>query len=360
MIGNRLQLAREAAGLSLRALSDRLGNLVTAQAIAKYEKNRAMPGSPVLLALCRALNVSPAYLLSEREIALEGIEFRKAATAGAKQEKAVQARVLEQLERYLAVEEALAMEPSRWQASLPKLAPIAAPDEAQAAAQKLREHWKLGDDPIPSVTELLEEHGIKVIAIALDKPIFGSKASAKLAGDGEVAAILVNQEHTGERQRFTLAHELGHLMLSFSKPLGSRDAEKAMDRFAGAFLVPEGALRVATGERRTDISLGELVELKKRFLVSLQTLVVRLKQTHILSDTDAARHWRLLEDRGFLKEPWPEPEPVEAEKSHRLHRLAMRAVTEGALSDSRAAELLGISVRELDRWLDEGAHADAA
>ena len=319
-----------------------------------------MPGSQVLLALSRVLGVSPDYLLSEREIALQGIEFRKAASAGAKQEKAVQARVLEQLERYLAVEDALAMEPSRWQARLHKLAPIAAPDEAQAAAQKLREHWKLGDDPIPSMTELIEEHGIKVIALALDKSVFGSKANASLGDDEEVAAILVNQQHTGERQRFTLAHELGHLMLSFRQPLSARDAEKAMDRFAGAFLVPESALRAATGDHRKDISLGELVELKKRFLVSLQTLVVRLKQVRILSDADAARHWQMLEERGYLQAPWPEPEPVAAEKSHRLHRLAMRAVTEGALSESRAAELLGISVRELNRWLDEGAHAAVA
>lgn len=357
MIGNRLQLARQAAGLSLRALADRLENVVSAQAILKYEKDRAMPGSQVLLGLCKALNVSPDYLLSERDIALQGIEFRKAASAGAKQEKAVHARVLEQLERYLAVEEALAMEPSKWQSALPRMDPIAAPDDAQSAAQKLRNHWKLGDDPIPSMTELLEEHGIKVIALNLDKAVYGSKAEAKLAGDGEVAAILVNKEHTGERQRFTLAHELGHLVLRISASLSERDAEKAMDRFAGAFLVPERPLRAATGDHRTDISLGELVELKKRFLVSLQVLVVRLRQARILSDTDAKRHWQILDEKGYLRAPWPEPAPVEAEASHRLHRLAMRAVTEGALPESRAAELLGISVRELDRWLDEGAHA---
>lgn len=359
MIGNRLQLARQAAGLSLRALSERVGNVVTAQAILKYEKNRAMPGSQVLIALSKALNVSPGYLLSEREIALEGIEFRKAASAGAKQEKAVQARVLEQVERYLAVEEALAMEPAHWQAGLSKLPPITQPDDGQEAAQKLRKQWNLGDDPIPSMTELIEEHGIKVIALPLDKSIFGSKANVKLADDGEVAAILVNREHTGERQRFTLAHELGHLLLTLHRRVSPRDAEKAMDRFAGAFLVPDNALRVTTGANRTDISLGELVELKKRFLVSLQVLVVRLKQAGILADADYKRHWQLLKDKGFLDPPWPEPEKVEAEKSHRLHRLAMRAVTEGALSESRAAELLGIPARELDRWLDEGAHADA-
>jgi Zn-dependent peptidase ImmA (M78 family)/transcriptional regulator with XRE-family HTH domain len=360
MIGNRLLLARQAAGLSLRALAERLDGMVTAQAILKYEKDRAMPGSKILLAMAKALNVSPDYLLSNREIELSGLEFRKAAAAGAKQEKAVQARVLEQLDRYLAVEESLGMSSQPCSYADHHLPAISTPDDACVAAARLRTYWKLGHDPIASMTELLEERGIKVIALDLDESIFGSKACAKLANNQEVAAILVNHLHTGERQRFTLAHELGHLLLSFEQKFSVRDSEKAMDRFAGAFLVPDDALRAATGTHRTEVSLGELIELKKRFLVSLQTIVVRLRQTQVLSESVANKHWELLKDKGYLARPWPEPEPIAPEHSHRLHRLVLRAVSEDALSESRAAELLGITVRDLDRWLDEGAHADAA
>lgn len=359
MIGARLKLARNAAGLSLRGLAERIDGLVTAQAIGKYERDLMMPGSSVLLALSKALAVPPDYLLSQREISLSGLEFRKAPGAGAREEKAVQARVLEQMDRHVALEEALNLSTLRWRPPLDNSAPIGDPNEGMEAANTLRAKWHLGQDPILSMTELLEEHGIKVIALDLPARVFGSKLESTLANGHVLPAVIVNRHHTGERQRFTLAHELGHLVLHFQKGIGKQGEEKATDRFAGAFLVPEEELRRTVGTHRTDISLGELIELKRKFLVSLQTLVVRLRQTGILTDADANRHWEALKERGYFNPPYPEPEPVPSEHSHRMHRLALRAVAEGALSESRAAELLGVPARILVRWLDEGAHADA-
>jgi hypothetical protein len=82
--------------------------------------------------------------------------------------------------------------------------------------------------------------------------------------------------------------------------LTRREAERAMDQFAGAFLVPAEELRRLAGEHRRDVSLGELVELKRHFRVSLQCLVVRLGQTGILSEADSRRHWQMLREHGFL------------------------------------------------------------
>lgn len=67
MIGSRLKLARAAAGVSLRALEARLGGLVTAQAIGKYERDAMMPSSPVLIALAAALDVTEEHLLNTGE-----------------------------------------------------------------------------------------------------------------------------------------------------------------------------------------------------------------------------------------------------------------------------------------------------
>ena len=104
MIGNRLKLARSAAGLSLRALEGRIGGRVTAQAIGKYERNESMPGSGVLIALAKALGVSVEYLTSDQDIALEAVEFRKKSIARRREETILQARVIDLLERYVSVE----------------------------------------------------------------------------------------------------------------------------------------------------------------------------------------------------------------------------------------------------------------
>ncbi len=66
MFGDRLRLARKRAGLSLRELAERIGNVVSAQAISKYESGKMFPSSSVLVALGRALDVSLDFLMSSR------------------------------------------------------------------------------------------------------------------------------------------------------------------------------------------------------------------------------------------------------------------------------------------------------
>ena|SRR5258706_11238721 len=104
MIGNRIKLAREARGWSLRDLEGQIKGLVSPQAIGKYERNEMTPSSKVLLALASALGVAPEFLLSEKEIELEAVDFRKAPADGAREERAINAAVLDAAERYLELE----------------------------------------------------------------------------------------------------------------------------------------------------------------------------------------------------------------------------------------------------------------
>ena len=237
MIGKRLKAAREAAGLSLRELEAALQKRVSAQAIGKYERDEMMPSSGVLLALAKALNASPEFLLSTQEIELEGIDFRKATSAASKEERAVEALVLDHVERYLSIEDLLPGQERNWVCPQNIQFSIRNIEDAEQAADCLRKIWKLGIDPIPLMAELLEEKGIKVIAIDLPETVSGSKAFVKRVRSSDVPVVVVNQNHNGERQRFTLAHELAHLVLHFDESVADAKQEKAADRFAGAFLM---------------------------------------------------------------------------------------------------------------------------
>jgi len=97
MIGHKLKVARSASGLSLRALADAMDGIVSAQAIGKYERDEDMPSSRVLIAVAAALGVSEDYLLSEDELVLEGVDFRKKAGASAREEAALEARAIHML-----------------------------------------------------------------------------------------------------------------------------------------------------------------------------------------------------------------------------------------------------------------------
>lgn len=349
MLGSRLKMAREAAGMSLRDLESAINRLVSAQAIGKYERDEMMPSSSALMALASALDVSPEYLMRAGDVSLVGVDFRRAPDAGAKEEKAVQATVLDHVERYLQLEELLQL-PSATSWTVPlDSGHVDTPEQAEAAANELRRQWNLGADPIPDFSEFLEERGIKVIACDLPDNISGSKAMVRREGHADAPVIVINSRHTGERQRFTLAHELAHVVLQS----GAFDEEKAADRFAGAFLVPGATLISMAGAHRHEISFGELVTLKQYFRVSMATLAVRLRQLEIITAAFYGRLWGQFRKSGFLTPPFDkEPSPLRGEAPRRIERLAMRAVSESALSLSKAAEILRISVRELDHRLE--------
>ena len=177
--------------------------------------------------------------------------------------------------------------------------------------------------------------------------------AAKVRRKDRVAAgvIVIKRSTWSERKRFNLAHELGHMVIA---PSGGVDEEKAAHRFAGAFLMPADALRAEIGANRSSISIGELVALKKRFGVSVQALTYRCKDLGIINQAAFGLLFKIFTERGWRTAPYEEPETMlpDLEEPKRFERLCYRALAERVIGEARAAELLGISVRELDARLD--------
>ena len=349
-IGQRIKVSRCARGISLRGLSAKIGNRVSAQSISKYERGESVPGSGVLIALADALDVPVDYLVSDSDIRLEAVDFRRKRITSRREEAQVEASVLHLLERYLAVEGILGLPTVNWdkprEAPWPVLRDL---DEAEQAALGLRIHWGLGLDPIANLVDLLEDHGVKVLALTLAN-IDGLTARVRCEDRSIASVVVVNRKDWGERQRFTLAHELGHMALGVAAGI---DEEKAAHRFAGAFLMPAETLRAEIGVRRRSISFGELFELKRIFGVSVQALTYRCKDLGILSAPVVRRLFQEFARRGWRAPPYKEPGAMPAEQPRRFERLCFRALSEGVISEARAAELLGHSVRELNRLMDE-------
>jgi Zn-dependent peptidase ImmA (M78 family) len=349
MIGMRVKLARASAGFSLRELADRMGNVVSAQAIGKYERNEDMPGSRALMALADALGVSESYLLSDEELTLEGVDFRKKRSA--KEEATIEAQTLQLLERYLAVEDLLGLKSVEWEQPRSAPYPLHELRDAEDAARSVRDEWGLGHDPVPKVAELLEERGVKVLSIDLDD-IDGLAARVMRKGRDAARVIVVRKNIWAERKRFTLAHELGHMVMA---PGPVVDEELAAHRFAGAFLMPADVVRAEVGAQRSAISIGELVALKQRFGVSVQAIAFRCKDLGIIDKKAFSELFRQFTKRGWRKEPFAEPACLDPayEEPKRFERLCYRALAEGIIGESRAAEMLGITLMALDDRLLE-------
>lgn len=352
MIGKRLALARRAAGMSLRDLAAAIDKRVSAQALSKYERDEMMPGSDVLAAIVKALKVPESYLLGLNELKLEAMEFRKNQITSKKEEASIKASVLSAVERYLEIEDFVGASSAAW--SAPQGVPyrVSEQAEAEAAAERLRTAWNLGNDPIPNLAEFLEEQGVKVIPLELGAGVSGLMCVARRSKGADVPVVMVNQQDTGERQRFTLAHELAHHVLQVP---GGATGEKLAHRFASAFLMPAEILWKEVGKHRDALSIGELVELKALFKVSIQAITYRLKDLEIIAQPLFKRLFDEFVRRGWRNPPYDEPGPIDAEKPERFRRLCYRAVSEGAISEAKAAELLGTNVRELNRQLENPA-----
>ena len=148
-----------------------------------------------------------------------------------------------------------------------------------------------------------------------------------------------------------LAHELAHLVLHFDASFDAGKHEKAADRFAGAFLMAKEMLLSLFGNKRTAVSLGELIEVKALFKVSVAALLVRCQQLGIISRTVYQQLWNQIKALNWNHRDTKEPNPIAKEMPTRMQRLCFRAVSEGVISEAKAASLLRITTRALDRQL---------
>ena len=352
MFGQRLRLARKRAGLSMRELADAMNPKVTAQAISKYEAGKMLPSSAVLIGIGKALDVSLDFLMSAQVEALEAVEFRKHSRASARDRARAEAEVMDSLERYLAIEHILDIDSSVEWVEGRRYDSVASETQIDERADELRGVWDLGLDPIPSLCELLEDKGIKVVEADLPESINGLSCHVLRGGKIVAEAVVVSSRINVERKRFTLAHELAHRIIrSTGNP--AIDLERAMNRFAGAFLVPGQCLREEVGANRHRITYYEIVRLKHIYGVG-HGLLMRLGQVGVLSE-GSVQHAFATFARSWRKS---EPDPIQPdhgfaafEKPRRFKRLVSRAVGEELISPVRAAALLNQPLESVERQI---------
>ncbi|MEF8724346.1 MAG: XRE family transcriptional regulator [Candidatus Accumulibacter phosphatis] len=358
MIGDRIRQARLAAGLTLGALGDKVG--VTHTAIQKYEKGTMTPPSSQLLKLARACGIRVEYFFRTHKVELLEPEFRKLATFGKAAQEALKIKVLDRIEKRV---ELLGFFPEspllRFDSHIALPERVTGLDQLEGLADQVRDAWKLGLNPIGDLTDTLETRGLLVIVVDEENSGFsGLTAMARTLNGHMYPVVAVSSRWPGDRQRFTLAHELGHLLLS-GRLDAQIDEEKACDRFAGAFLAPKAAAVQLLGQSRRGLEWQELYALKHEFGLSMAGWLQRAKQCGVITNAVHLAMWRRFSSKGWRK---AEPgDPVQREHPRLFEQLVYRALGEQYVSESKAAELLGIPMmrfhkeRQLES-VDAAAH----
>jgi len=341
----RLKNARIHRGISVKQLIEKLG--VSKQMISKYEKGLSVPDAKKLIALANILGVKPNYFFTPSNVVLKDIKFRKKAKTSKKKVDSIKVSILNKMENYLLIEDILSIKSDFTMPLNNNI--INSVDDVEPLAAELRQKWNIGNDPINNIISLLESNEIKVIEI--NDELTNSFDGLSTFVNDRFPAIVVNKKYGIERKRFTLLHELGHLLLSFNDNIDDKEQEKICDHFAGAVLLPKEILLEEVGRYRTQISLNELINLQRRFGISISAIMYRMVSLSIIPKSKIKSFYKRINSQPSLKALVNEERFLGDEKSGRYNRLVYKALSQEIISISKASALLGLDIKTIENKL---------
>lgn len=301
----RLRLAREANGLTQTALASRVA--LTSAAVSQFEKGEARPSGATLARLATALSfpvgfftvgVAPSSLAPGPSEEVEGDRgfFRslRSTTATDRRRALALAHLVHDIADQLS--EAVRL-PA---ADVPRHA-AEAEEDSQAIenrAAMVRAAWQIGPGPMPGLVNVLERHGI--VCARYHTSTHSVDAFSVPFADRPVV-ILGDDKAKRDRERFSGAHELGHLVMHTLEQAGSKAAEDQANQFAAAFLMPADDIRK---ELPRTAAWSQLVTLKRRWGTSIGALLRRAKTLDIMSDGTYQQAYRYMGAHGWrINEP---------------------------------------------------------
>lgn len=340
-IVKRIKSARIMAGLSRRELCDKLNGSISLSSIGKYERGEKQPDMKILIELSKVLNVPIDYFLRTQSVDIGNIEFRKKNSLPRKKEDTIKENIKDNIERYIELESFFDFN-STFQNPLNEIA-ISNSDDVEKAVEKLLRDWDLGINALPSVIEMLEDKGIKVIEIDADEKFDGLSFWA----NKNIPIIGINKNWSVERKRFTSLHELGHLLLNINKDnFTHKEIEKFCNVFAGAMLLPKPSIFKELGNQRDYVSLKELIIIKESYGISIQAIMARAKDLKIITDDQFIQFRKRVNQNENLKKEIGFGEYKGTECSSWFKQLLYRATAEGIISMSKAASLSNLKLAQ--------------
>jgi Zn-dependent peptidase ImmA (M78 family)/transcriptional regulator with XRE-family HTH domain len=357
-----LVLARESRGLKQGDVADAMkeleghGSKVSQAYVSRAEAGRLTVSGDRLELYARALGYPPELLvLREAEVGAGPglVHHRKKQAVAAPDLRRIHAVL--NLTR-IQLKGLLGGEPRAVKLSIPQIQvdDYTPPEEA---AGMVRAEWGIPRGPLDSVLSVLEDAGGLVLRHALVAPVPLDSGNESVPVDavsacapGEDPVVLLNSGTPGDRQRFTLAHELGHMVMhSVPHP----DQEKQANRFAAELLMPAADIR---NEFRGTVDLRLLVSLKQRWRVSMWALLRRARTLGVISDW---QHRTLAVEMSSLGYRMTEPEPLDAEQPVAVRALVDWQLSRGAGVDD-LARMTRLTPQEFTRlYLDDTEESSA-
>jgi len=332
--GARLTLGRQLAGLRKSDLAQRLEMSPTA--VAAWESGAKRPTAVTVARLALSLGVDPGFFAMRPDdvAALSATpHFRslRSTTQLARDQAFAYGQlavdIATSLEKHVECPDQdvpsfpVPIDADRWDDSGPEL-----------AARYVRDQWGMSTGPAPHLVRLLENHGVLIVfsppqAASVDAYSFDSRLRP--------VVVLNPVKHDYYRQRFDIAHELGHLVMHSDAEPGGRTVEDHANRFAAELLMPEAEIRDELPTIINGPAWQSLARSKERWGTSIQALLYRARRLGTLTEVSYRNAMATLTSRGWrrgepglitvLEQPSMLPRAVEL--------LAAEDITESQLRD---------------------------
>lgn len=367
IIGTNIEKARREAEVSQEQLAELLG--VTRQTIAKYIKGEQAIDSEKLFTLANYFNKPFAFFIQEEESESLQLMFR-ADFPDDNFTVALRAAIQDRLEKHwdvlrLTGKDVVSFIPPQYQLKLSGKKSLTDQEKAEIERVALEQRQLVLEScGKHDILECFEAFGVQVIAHPFQNAsIFGLSGYSTDHG----AFIIINddREIPEERKVFTLVHEYGHLVfhrkeysykkISTYSTARSDIREKTADHFAGCFLAPRPQMQNWLKMIGNQITLPDLMEYKKELGISLQALIMSLKNYGHIDKEQSNRIFRFIYGKWGKKN---EPEPIcYRRKNKAYNHLVRNLYLNEAITTGRVAELLGIPLKEARRqaniWIKE-------
>lgn len=335
--GDRLRVARVFNGLSQAELGARIE--VTHASISQVENGLRFPSDTVVERLSAALGFAPGFFFSpvKSEFREEECHFRRRKTAPV----TVRSRVLSTGTLFVELLDVLERSVNLPAYNVPTIR-AEAPEEIEAAAEKVRGLWGLGTNaPIKNVARALERAGIVIARFEAST----GKIDAFSRHGARGIIVLNTDKECISRARFDKSHEAGHLVLHAGLD-HSEEEESQADRFASAFLMPRRAFAAEFPRFTGPVRLESLIPLKERWRASIAAMVRRAHDLRLVSAAQYQAAYKQYSARGWARAGEPAEPPDEAPE---VVPLAFSVLEQQGVSKAEVLRKLAWTPRILSR-----------
>lgn len=290
----QLTFAREYRGYSQTQLSNMIEGLSQSN-LSKFEKGFGVLSKEIQTKIIDFLDFPSDFFEIRLDYKIENANYRKRTTINKSEIQSIERKSF--LTAYIIDQFSESIE---WPEFKLKPLDIELGFDPKYVANYTRKLLNLSQDmPVRDINGILESNGIIIYEIdEIDK-----FDGVSFTTDNGVTIIIINKNYSNDRKRFTLAHELGHILMHNEFPISSfRDKENEANIFASEFLMPENEIRNAL----RGLKLSDIGQLKHKWLTSMASIIRRARDLNCIDDNRYKFFMIEMSRNGFTKK-----EPIE-------------------------------------------------